>query len=85
MVDFSKAFDTVDHVIFIRKLQALNMPPHVYNWIISFLTGRVQRCKVQDTLSKIIGINFLLYRALRLDHPYISSWKLTCIPDLEIS
>jgi len=25
MVDFSKAFDTVDHVIFIRKLQALNI------------------------------------------------------------
>ena len=50
MVDFSKAFDTVDHVILIRKLQALNIPPNVY-WIISFFTGRVQRCKVQDTLS----------------------------------
>ena len=57
MVDFSKAFDTVDHVILIRKLQALNIPPNVYNWIISFLTGRVQRCKVQNTLSKAIGIN----------------------------
>ena len=41
MVDFSKAFDTVDHVIPIRKLQALNMPPNVYNWIVSFITGRV--------------------------------------------
>jgi len=57
MVDFSKAFDTVDHVILIRNLQALNISNNIYNWIISFLTGRVQRCKVQDTLSKAIGIN----------------------------
>ena len=57
MVDFSTAFDTVDHMILIRKLQALNMPPNVYNLMISFLSGRVQRYKVQDTLSKAIGIN----------------------------
>ena len=57
MVDFSKAFDTVDHVILIRKLQALSTPPNVYSWMISFLTGSVQRCKVHDSLSKAIGIN----------------------------
>jgi len=57
MVNFSKAFDTVNHVILIRKSQAVNVPPNVYNWTISFLTGRVQKCKVQDTLSKAIGIN----------------------------
>jgi len=28
MVDFRKAFDTVDHVILIRKSQALNIPPN---------------------------------------------------------
>ena len=33
------------------------MPFNVCNSIISFLTGRVQMCKVQDTLSKAIGIN----------------------------
>ena len=33
------------------------MPPNVYNWIISVLTGRVQRFKVHDTLSKPTGIN----------------------------
>ena len=31
MIDFSKAFDTVDHVILIRKLQALNIPPNFYS------------------------------------------------------
>jgi len=81
MVDFSKAFDTVDHVILIHKLQALNMPLNVNNLIISFLTGRVQRCKVQEA----IGINLSMYRALGLDHTYISPWKVTCIPNLEIT
>ena len=36
MVKFTKAFDTVNHVVLIRKLQTSNMPPNVYNWIISF-------------------------------------------------
>ena len=35
----------------------MNIPPNFYNWIISFLTGREQRCKVQDIWSKAIGIN----------------------------
>jgi len=33
------------------------MPPNVYNWIISFLTRRVQSCEVQDIVSRAIGIN----------------------------
>ena len=46
MVDFSKAFDTVNHVVLIRKLCLLGMPANIFNWIISFLTGRTQYCKV---------------------------------------
>ena len=56
MVKFTKAFDTVNHVVLIRKLQTSNMPPNVYNWIISFLTGRDQMCKVYNTLSKAVRI-----------------------------
>jgi len=37
MIDFSKAFDTVDHVILIRKLQALNIPPNFYSLQLQFL------------------------------------------------
>jgi len=33
MVEFNKAIDTIDRVILIHKLQTLNMPPIVYNWI----------------------------------------------------
>ena len=40
LVDFSKAFGAVSHVLLIRKLQKLNIPPFVINWIINFLTDR---------------------------------------------
>ena len=42
LVDFSTAFDTVSHVLLIRKLQKLDIPSFVINWIIIFLTDRSQ-------------------------------------------
>ena len=44
MVDFTKAFDAVEHVILLSKLAQLNLPAFVINWICSFLTGRSQQC-----------------------------------------
>ena len=51
MTDFSKAFDTVDHVILLSKLAPLKLPGFVINWICSFLSGRGQQCKVNGALS----------------------------------
>jgi len=33
MIDFSKAFDTVDHVILILKLIKIGVPDFIVNWI----------------------------------------------------
>jgi len=41
MVDFSRAFDRVDHTLLL-KLDGLNFSPNAMNWIISFLTNRTQ-------------------------------------------
>jgi len=57
MIDFSKASDTVDHIALVKKLQLLGLPANILNWLISFLTGRVQYCKVNDTLSTPRNIN----------------------------
>ena len=40
MIDFSKAFDTTDHVLLLDKLVQLDLPSYVINWICSFLSGR---------------------------------------------
>ena len=53
MIDFSKAFDTIDHVVLMSKLVQLELPSFVINWICSFLTGRGQQCKVNDTVSSL--------------------------------
>ena len=41
-LDFSKAFDKVDHKILLCKLKNLGINPTVLEWIKSFLTGRIQ-------------------------------------------
>ena len=46
MIDFSKAFDVVNHVVLLSKLEPLKLPSFVFNWIVSFLSCRQQMCKV---------------------------------------
>jgi len=55
MIDFSKAFDRVDHRTLLSKLNKLNLPPHAINWIISHL--RSQKLKCEGQLSASAEIN----------------------------
>ena len=50
-IDFSNAFDRIDHNILMRKLQLLNVPPVLFNWCSSFLQGRQQRVKLKTCKS----------------------------------
>ena len=56
LVDFSKAFDTVDHGVLLGKIAQLNVPPEVNDWIIDFLRGRSQRVVVGDRYSESLDI-----------------------------
>jgi hypothetical protein len=56
-LDFSKAFDRVDHVILIDKLSKLKLPSFVLNWLISFLTGRSHITKTIRGESRPLPIN----------------------------
>jgi len=56
-VDFSKAFDVVDHGILSEKLARLSLPENIFMWLLSFLTGRSQQVKLNDVLSKPKPIN----------------------------
>lgn len=50
-VDFSKAFDRVDHTLLLNKLLAYGTPNALVKWLFSFLKDREQRVKIGQSLS----------------------------------
>ena len=50
-LDFSKAFDKVDHIILMRKLSGIGVKGPLLRWIHTFLTGRMQVVAVEGCLS----------------------------------
>jgi hypothetical protein len=57
LIDFSKAFDIVDHVTLLEKLHKLHLPEYCFNWLISFLTGRTHTTKSRHSESSPLSIN----------------------------
>jgi len=54
--DYSKAFDTVSHASLMKQVAKIDLPDQLYNWIISFLTGRSQSTHFQSNKSS--SVNF---------------------------
>ena len=50
-LDLKKAFDCVDHTILLRKLYNYGITEKSLEWFQSYLTDRIQICKVNQTLS----------------------------------
>lgn len=46
LCDYSKAFDLIDRRLLVNKIKQLDIPNSVINWVISFLTCRLQRVKL---------------------------------------
>ena len=57
LIDFSKAFDVVDHKVIVNIISKLNLPKFVLNWIISFLSGRSHTKKTASSESSPLSIN----------------------------
>ena len=51
-IDFSKAFDTIDHEILLEKLKLFNFNKSAINWIKSFLSSRTQQTQIESVLSQ---------------------------------
>jgi ribonuclease P/MRP protein subunit RPP40 len=57
LIDFSKAFDRVNHVILVKKLSNLQLPSSILNWLISFLSGRSHTTRCNGIESGPLTIN----------------------------
>ena len=57
LIDFSKAFDSVDHIILINKLKSLKISDNAIHWVFLFLTGRTQFVKMGQKWSFTRVIN----------------------------
>ena len=49
LIDLQKAFDTVDHVILIKKLRAVGARDIVLSWFTSYLAERNQIAEINST------------------------------------
>ena len=50
-LDFSKAFDKVDHRILLKKAESVGITGKILKWIEAFLSNRQQRVRIGDVLS----------------------------------
>ena len=57
MIDFSRAFDVIDHPILLAKLSQLDLPDFAINWIVSYLSDRTQAVVAQGVVSLPKPIN----------------------------
>jgi len=55
-LDFSKAFDSVDHTILIKKLESSGFPNHIVNWVSSYLSERRQRVSLRGSYSPWVSV-----------------------------
>ncbi len=53
-IDFSQAFDRINHNVLCDKLTDCNFPPHIVLWSLSFLHDRMQFVKVGKSASTIL-------------------------------
>ena len=50
-IDLSKAFDTIRHKVILQKLKMLNFNDKALAWFESYLSGRKQKVKINNTVS----------------------------------
>ena len=56
--DYSKAFDTIDFSILLKKMHALNFSKHSLYWIFNYLTDRRHFVQIDSSISNILITSF---------------------------
>ena len=55
-VDFMKAFDSVNHLILLGKLETIGIRGTALKWFETFLTGRIQQVKIDNSFSSQLPV-----------------------------
>ena len=58
LIDFSKAFDTIDHGVLLNKLHQLNFSRNAIEILSSYLGDREQYVQIDDKISTCLPMNF---------------------------
>ena len=56
--DYSKAFDTIDFSVLIKKMHTLNFSKRFLYWIFSYLTDRRHFVQIDSNISSTLYTNF---------------------------
>ena len=56
-LDLNKAFDAVDHNILLRKLKLIGLDSKSLNWFESYLSNRLQKTSISNTLSSPLPVS----------------------------
>ena len=51
-MDLSKAFDSLNHELLLAKLKAYGLDSNSVTFMKSYLTNRLQRCKINNSFSE---------------------------------
>ena len=57
LLDFSKAFDRINHQILITKMEEMEIDPILLAWVRNFVTGRKQRVRIGKCFSSLEFFN----------------------------
>ena len=61
-LDYSKAFDLINHETLINKLVAMNLPAHIVRWMAAFLLDREQTVKIGESVIDCITTSVSQWR-----------------------
>jgi hypothetical protein len=83
-LDFSKAFNHIDHNILLNDFKSVGFRPALLSWLASYLSDRLQRVNIDGSTSCFKKINAGVSHGSKID-PIAFITKINKLPDLALT